>query len=285
MKRVNSRELIRAIDGERSAERTIGFVPTMGALHEGHLSLIRRAASESDCVVVSIFVNPAQFGPSEDFATYPRDIQGDSAKAEQAGADYLLAPEVQEVYPNGIPATLVEVGRIGEIVEGHFRPGHFNGVATVCVILFNLVRPERAYFGQKDAQQLALVRRVVRDLALPVEIVACPTVREPDGLATSSRNVRLDPESRRAAAVLSVGLFEAAERVGEGERAAEKLQRLIADRVATEPAIELQYVEVCDPDTFEPVEVIEHSATIALAAFARGTRLIDNVTVHTGGNG
>ncbi|MGH2721624.1 MAG: pantoate--beta-alanine ligase, partial [Actinomycetota bacterium] len=191
-----------AVEGDRRAGRSIGLVPTMGFLHEGHASLLRRARAENDRVVLTIFVNPLQFGPGEDFERYPRDLEGDLRVAEAAGADYVFAPSTAEVYPHGAAATTVDVGRIGGIVEGAFRPGHFNGVATVCLKLFNICRPHRAYFGRKDAQQLAVVRQMVADLDVPVEVVSCETVREADGLAMSSRNAYLDPGARAAAAVL-----------------------------------------------------------------------------------
>lgn len=253
--------------------KTVGFVPTMGALHEGHLSLIRKARAYNDEVVVSIFVNPLQFGPSEDFEQYPRDPDGDSRKATEAGADRLLTPTVEEMYPI---ETRVDPGPIGEVLEGQFRPGFLVGVATVCVKLFNLVQPHRAYFGEKDAQQLAVIRQVVKDLSLPVEIVGCPTIREPDGLAMSSRNAYLDPEARRAAVVLSQALFEARD---SSECGALALKKLVTERVAEEPAVELEYVEAVDPQTFQPLNEVTEKAILALAAFVGGTRLIDNVEV------
>jgi pantoate--beta-alanine ligase len=271
------------LEEDRAAGKTIGFVPTMGALHRGHMELIKLARQHNDRVVISIFVNPLQFGPSEDFESYPRDSEGDFAKAQQAGVDYLFEPSVEEMYPGGKLETRVEVSRIGEILEGHFRPGHFAGVATVCVKLFNIIGPDRAYFGEKDAQQLAVIRQVVRDLDLPVEIVGCPTVRDPDGLASSSRNLRLDSRSRKAATVLSRALFEAERRVLQGERSSAAIKRLVSGLVAKDPRVDLQYVEVVDPESFEPLEEIAGPATIALAAFVGRTRLIDNVTVEPGG--
>lgn len=252
---------------------TVGFVPTMGALHEGHLSLIRKAREDNDEVVVSIFVNPLQFAPSEDFEKYPRDRETDSRLAIEAGAGRLLIPTVDEMYPID---SRIDPGPIGEVLEGHFRPGFFVGVATVCVKLFNIVQPQRAYFGEKDAQQLAVIKQVVGDLNLPLEVVGCPTVREPDGLAMSSRNVYLEPESRRAAVVLSKALFEARD---SGEASADALKKLVKERVLEEPAVELQYIEAVDPKTFQPVSEITERAILALAAFVGGTRLIDNVEV------
>jgi pantoate--beta-alanine ligase len=272
-------ELRRTLDAARSAGHSIGFVPTMGALHEGHVSLIRKARAENDRVVVSIFVNPLQFGPAEDFDRYPRDPEGDAAEVEQAGADYLFTPETGEVYPRGAIKTRVEPGRIGDVAEGLSRPGFFTGVATVCVKLFNATGPARVYFGEKDAQQLAVIKQVVAELDIPVEVVACPTVREPDGLAMSSRNAYLDHEQREAATILSRALFEAADRVATGERKAEKVARFVEDAVASEPKLQLEYVHVVDPDTFEPIEDITAPATVAVAAKTGDTRLIDNIRV------
>lgn len=279
MKQVDAKALRLEIAHDRSLGKTIGFVPTMGALHEGHLALVRRAIDENDRVVVSIFVNPLQFGPRDDFAAYPRDLESDAAKASKAGVDYLFAPEVGEIYPRGAIDTRVDPGPIGEVLEGHFRPGFFTGVATVCVKLFNLVNPDRAYFGQKDAQQLAVVRQVVSDLDLPLEIVACPTVREPAGLAVSSRNAYLSKEDRAAALVLSRALFEAEKSARSGERDAAALERLVTGFIATEPGVRLQYVEVVDPDTFQATEEISGRAVVALAAFVGKARLIDNVQI------
>lgn len=264
---------------KRREGRSIGFVPTMGALHEGHLSLVRRARSECDRVVLSIFVNPLQFSPSEDLTAYPRDLEGDAAMAEAAGVDYLFAPSAEEIYPRGDLDTRVLVGRLAEHGEGVFRPGHFEGVATVCLKLFNIVRPDRAYFGEKDAQQLAVVRRVAHDLDIPLEIVGCPTVREPDGLALSSRNRYLSAGGRRAATVLSRALFEARSQALAGEVYSEELRSIVEKLVSDQPLVELQYAEVFDPETFVPVEKIDGSAVLALAALVEGTRLIDNVTI------
>jgi pantoate--beta-alanine ligase len=261
--------------------KSIGFVATMGALHEGHLSLMRRARAENDVVVASIFVNPLQFRPNEDFEAYPRDLEGDSAKAAEADVDFILAPQTHEIYPQGEIATRIDPGPIGQILEGHFRPGFFTGVATVCVKLFNIVQPYRAYFGEKDAQQLAVIRQVVRDLNLPIEVVGCPTVREPDGLAMSSRNAYLDAEARKAATVLSAALFEAKDLFDrEGETSAEILKKTVTERITGEERVRLQYVEVVDRVTFQPVETVDAPAVIALAAFLGETRLIDNVVLE-----
>lgn len=266
-----------ALAAERRLGRNIGFVPTMGALHLGHRSLIDAARAGNDVVVVSVFVNPLQFGPAEDFARYPRDLGADALIADGAGTDYLFAPPVAEMYPAGSLATAVEVGPIGQAGEGHWRPGFFAGVATVCVKLFSIVGPDRAYFGQKDAQQLAVIRQVVADLNLPLTVVGCPTVREADGLALSSRNAYLDPEQRAAAPALSAALAAAAEAAAAGETSAAALEHLVAQRLAPDPALRLQYAQVFDPDTFAPVEHVGAAAILAAAAFVGATRLIDNV--------
>lgn len=279
MKLLDAKALRLEIGDDRSRGLTIGFVPTMGALHDGHLSLIRRAGAENDRVVVSIFVNPLQFGPTEDLATYPRDLAGDSSKCEGAGVDYLFAPSVEEMYPKGAIDTRIDPGPVGAVLEGEFRPGFFVGVATVCVKLFNLVAPDRAYFGQKDAQQLAVIKKVVSDLDLPLEIVECPTVREPDGLAASSRNKHLSAQDREAAAALSRGLFAAEKQALAGERDATLLKNVVADIVGREPRARIQYVEVIDPVSFVTLDWIEDRAVIALAAFVSETRLIDNVLI------
>jgi pantoate--beta-alanine ligase len=266
-----------AVAEARRHGTTLGFVPTMGFLHEGHLELVRRARRENDAVAVSIFVNPLQFGPREDLAAYPRDLEADRALLEEAGAAILFAPAVGEMYTAGAIETRVDVGRIGEVGEGRFRPGHFNGVATVCLKLFAIVGADRAYFGQKDAQQLAVIRRIVQDLDLPVEIVGCPTVREPDGLAMSSRNHYLDPIARRAAAVLPRALFAAASAARAGTRSAAALTAIVEGIVDAEPGVALQYVEVVDQGTFEPVDEVRGPAVLALAAFVGEARLMDNV--------
>ncbi|MGH2768773.1 MAG: pantoate--beta-alanine ligase [Actinomycetota bacterium] len=280
MKLIETKHALRAeLAPLRAAGRTIGFVPTMGFFHQGHLALIRRAKEADDLVVVSVFVNPLQFGPSEDFSRYPRDLDRDLALAGQAGADYLLAPSEEEMYPGGETSTRVEVGPMGEVGEGRHRPGHFAGVATVCLKLFHLVEPDRAYFGRKDAQQLAVIRKMVRDLDLDLEVVACPTVREPDGLAASSRNHYLDGASRRAAAVLPRALFAASEAARSGRRSAGEMKGIVEGIVSAEPGVRLQYVEVFDPETFQPLAEVRAGATIALAAYAGGARLIDAVEI------
>ncbi len=260
----------------RAGAGSLGLVPTMGYLHAGHLALVERARGENDRVVVSIFVNPTQFGPQEDFNRYPRDLERDLALLREARVDAVFAPSVAEMYPPGF-ATYVEVGDVTERLEGAARPGHFRGVATVVTKLFNIVQPDRAYFGQKDAQQLVVIRKMVADLAIPVEVVAVPTVREPDGLALSSRNVYLSPEERRAAVALSQSLFAARDRFQAGERDAEALRETVRALVAREPLVRLEYVSVADPETLEELSTVGDRALVSLAARVGATRLIDNV--------
>ena len=264
----------------RGRGERIGFVPTMGALHEGHLSLIRRARQVSSRVVVSVFVNPAQFAPGEDFDRYPRDLARDADLAREAGADLLYAPGRGEVYPPGF-GTFVTVDKLDSVLEGASRPGHFRGVATVVTKLLNRVSPHIALFGQKDAQQAILIRRMVRDLELEVEIEICPTVREEDGLALSSRNVYLTPEERRAAPVLHRALKRAESAiVSEAERDPEHLLDLIRETVATEPLVSLEYAAVVGSETLERLQRIRGEVLIPLAARVGGTRLIDNILVR-----
>ncbi len=266
----------KALDQARAGASTVGLVPTMGALHEGHASLIRRSASECDLTAVTIFVNPLQFGPAEDLATYPRDLGADVAVAEDVGAGVVFAPDEAEMYPGGPPATTVSVAGLSEGLEGASRPGHFAGVATVVTKLFALAGPCRAYFGEKDFQQLAVVRRLVADLSFPVDVVGCPTVREADGLACSTRNARLSAEERAAAPVLHRALEDAAAAVGSGGRDADRLRRLMRDRVASEPLARLDYAEVVDAATLVPVERVSGDVRLVLAAWVGATRLIDN---------
>jgi pantoate--beta-alanine ligase len=259
----------------------VGFVPTMGYLHEGHLSLVRRARAECHHVVVSIFVNPTQFGPGEDYQRYPRDEARDLAMLEAEGVDVAFLPSADEMYPPGF-CTWVEVqGPLTERLEGASRPGHFRGVATVVLKLFNLVQPHRAYFGEKDAQQLRVIRRMVADLNLPVEIVPCPTVREPDGLAMSSRNVYLSPEERQQALALSRAL-ELARRLvrEEGLRDAAELRQRLESFLRCSPGVELDYVSVAHPETLAELERIEGPALVLLAARVGPARLIDNALIE-----
>ena len=269
----------KALDDARAGGSTIGLVPTVGALHQGHTSLIRRSAADCDTTAVTVFVNPLQFGPGEDLASYPRDVQGDLAAAGAAGAGLAFTPAEAELWPTGPPATTVTVSGVSEGLEGGSRPGHFAGVATVVATLFNLAGPCRAYFGEKDFQQLAVVRRLVADLSFPVEVVGCPTVREPDGLACSSRNVLLSAEERAAAPVLYRALREAAEAVASGGHDAERVRGVLRDRITAEPLAVLDYAEVVDSATLAPLERVSGDARLLVAARFGGTRLIDNLGV------
>ena len=253
----------------------VGLVPTMGFLHEGHLSLIRRAKGECDHVIVSIFVNPTQFGPKEDLSKYPRDIERDLKLIEPLGTDLAWMPSAEIMYPKGYQ-TWVEVEAITSPLEGAMRPGHFKGVTTVVAKLFNGVQPHKAYFGQKDAQQAAVIRQMTRDLNFPIEIVVCPTVREADGLAMSSRNVYLDPEQRKAATVLFRSLSAAKELYVGGERNAENVRRKMKEVLASEPLADTQYVSCADYDSLEELTEIKGKALLSMAVFIGKTRLIDN---------
>jgi pantoate--beta-alanine ligase len=257
---------------------TVGLVPTMGYLHEGHLSLIRRAREDCDHVAVSIFVNPTQFGPKEDLAKYPRDLDRD-LKLIEPYTDLLWLPTAEIMYLPGYQ-TWVEVESVTRPLEGAMRPAHFRGVTTVVAKLFNAVQPDRAYFGQKDAQQAAVIRQMVRDLNFPIEIVVCPIVREPDGLAMSSRNIYLDPEQRRAAVVLNRSLREAKEAYDNGERDAGMLRQIMKDALASEPLAEVQYVSCADYDTLEELTEIKGKALLSMAVFIGKTRLIDNFVLE-----
>jgi pantoate--beta-alanine ligase len=260
----------------RQGVAPLGLVPTMGYLHAGHLSLLERARRESDRVAASLFVNPAQFGPQEDLARYPRDLPRDQRLLEEAGCDVLFAPSVEEMYPPGFETT-VDVGPIAAPLEGERRPGHFRAVATVVLKLLDIFQPARAYFGEKDAQQLAVIRRMVRDLDLPVVVCGCPIVREPDGLALSSRNTYLSAEERRAAPVLYRALCAARDRWTAGERDAEGLRRLMAAVLAREPLARVDYVSVADPDTLQERDHARPPLLISMAVFFGPTRLLDNL--------
>ena len=279
-------ELRRAIAAARHVGKTIGFVPTMGALHEGHGSLIRRAASECSFVIVSIFVNPLQFRPSEDFARYPRTREHDQALCAQFGAQLIFAPTVEEMYGHAsfaagemATSTYVEVPGISDILEGLSRPGHFRGVSTVVAKLFHQAQPDKAFFGQKDAQQLAVIRQMVRELHIPVEIVGCPTLREEDGLAMSSRNRYLTPEQRSHCTVLFHALSEVKERVQDGERDAEFLRVVMQGMLDDTPGCVRDYALLVDPSSFKPLERIEGDALALIAGRFGNTRLIDNMHV------
>lgn len=266
----------------RGLSGSLGFVPTMGYLHEGHLSLVRRSKGENSTTAVSIFVNPTQFGPREDLARYPRDLPRDLALLEKEGTDLVFAPETEEVYPPGC-STWVVVEGVTERLEGASRPGHFRGVATVVAKLLNLMKPQRAYFGQKDAQQLAVIRKMVRDLNMDLEIVAVPTVREPDGLAMSSRNIFLNPRERQAALVLYRSLSLAEELRQKGEKDAGKIREAMIKLIQTEPLAQIDYVSIAHPDTLEELEKLAGPALVSLAVRIGPTRLIDNILFTEGG--
>ena len=268
------------------AGASLGFVPTMGFLHEGHLELVRRARAENDVVAASIFVNPLQFAPTEDFESYPRDYERDCRLLEETGCGLLLFPDVSEMYPagGGRVETTVVPGRTATVLEGASRPGFFAGVATVVAKLFNIVQPERAYFGQKDGQQVVVIRQLVRDLDFPVEVVVVPTVREDDGLAMSSRNMYLNPEQRAAAAVLYRALSAAAALFTSGERRAHVLREAMAETIAREPLAAVDYVSVADHETLEEVSgAIARDAMVSLAVRVGIARLIDNVVLTAAG--
>jgi len=260
----------------RGAGKRVGFVPTMGALHEGHLSLVRAARGSSDIVAASIFVNPTQFGPSEDLAKYPRSFERDCELLKLEGVELLFAPSVDEMYPAGA-VTWVTVEGLSDKLDGRSRPGHFRGVTTVVAKLFHIVEPNAAFFGQKDAAQVAIIRRMVSDLHLPVEIVVCPIVREVDGLAMSSRNAYLDPEQRKQALVLHRSLMRVEQLVAAGERNTGKLMAAGREEFARERSVRLDYFEIVDANTLDSVEDISGGALVAVAAFVGTTRLIDNV--------
>jgi pantoate--beta-alanine ligase len=266
----------------RQEAKSIGLVPTMGALHAGHLSLVRSARAQNDVVVVSIFVNPIQFGPNEDFGKYPRTFEADCAKLEHEGVDFVFAPTVEEMYPGGA-ATYVYVEGLSEKLDGKSRPGHFKGVTTVVSKLFHIVPADRAYFGQKDAAQVAVLRKMVRDQNIDIDLVVCPIVREKDGLALSSRNTYLSAEERKHALVLHRVLMRVQTMVDMGESNAAKLASMAHEMIAEEGA-KLDYFEIVNPDTLEPVADVKHGALVAVAAWIGATRLIDNLVLYgTGG--
>ena len=254
---------------------SIGLVPTMGYLHEGHGSLIKRAVEENDKVMVSVFVNPIQFGPNEDLETYPRDFDADLKMIESLGADMVFHPEPSDMYASDF-STTISVAGVSENLCGARRPGHFNGVCTVVTKLFNLSEADRAYFGQKDAQQLAVVRRMVRDLNANIEIIGCPIIREDDGLAKSSRNTYLSSEERKAATVLNKALCAGKQMVEEGEKSALTVKSRIEDIISKEPLAKIDYVEITDWNSIEPVDIIDGSILCAIAVYIGNTRLIDN---------
>jgi len=259
----------------RSSGKTIAFVPTMGFLHDGHLELLRQGRGRADVLVLSIFVNPIQFGPSEDYAKYPRDMEGDLKKAEGVGTDIVFTPSESEMYPEGAQTT-VKVKGLPEHLCGLSRPGHFEGVATVVTKLFNITMPHVALFGRKDFQQLAVIRRMVTDLNMDLEIIGVPIVREPDGLAMSSRNKYLDPEERRSALCLKKSIDMALAMIEAGERAPEKIKSSIRGLIAGHPFTDIDYISICDPVTLDEIKTIEGKALLALAVKVGKTRLIDN---------
>jgi len=263
----------------RAESRVIGLVPTMGALHAGHLSLVERARRECSPVIASIFVNPKQFGPNEDFSKYPRSFESDGEKLERAGVDSLFAPEPPEIYPNGF-STYVDVDGLSERLEGRSRPGHFRGVATVVMKLLQIVQPNFAYFGRKDAQQSRLIMQMARDLNLDTEIVVCPPVREPDGLALSSRNVYLNQEERKAATVLFRALEAAKSELAAGVRDVLQLQTMLQRTLGAERHARVDYAEIVDAESFEPVVRVNKPCYVVLAVFIGKTRLIDNLYVE-----
>ncbi|HEV8589660.1 MAG TPA: pantoate--beta-alanine ligase [Pyrinomonadaceae bacterium] len=280
MEVIDSRVRMMSIAHElRRANRTIGFVPTMGALHEGHLSLVREARAKCDVVVVSIFVNPAQFDRPEDLSSYPRDLKRDLALLGECNVDYVFAPSAEEIYPAGF-STYVAVDRLADKLEGSSRPGHFRGVTTVVAILLNIVKPDFAFFGQKDAQQAIVIKQMARDLALDTEIVVRPIVREESGLAMSSRNQHLNDEQRRAATVLLQALLEARSAYENGERNAARLIETVRRAIEQEPLARIDYVSVNDAETLEELErVSDGAALLSLAVFIGETRLIDNIVL------
>jgi pantoate--beta-alanine ligase len=271
-------EMRAASRAARRAGKRLGFVPTMGALHEGHLSLVRAARASSDVVAASIFINPTQFGPNEDLAKYPRSFERDCELLKREGVDLLFAPTVEGMYPAGAVTWVTVEGLSGKL-DGRSRPRHFRGVTTVVAKLFHVVEPDAAFFGQKDAAQVAIIRRMVRDLNLAVEIVVCPIVREADGLAMSSRNAYLDSEQRKRALVLHRALTRVQQLASAGERSAARLVAAGREEFAAESSVLLDYFEIVDPDTLDPVEDVYGGALVAVAAFVGNTRLIDNIVL------
>jgi pantoate--beta-alanine ligase len=274
-KTVTASDTRAAIRAAKKQGKTVGFVPTMGALHTGHISLVRAAKARCDFVVVSIFVNPTQFAPNEDLAKYPRTFEADRQKLEAEGVDLVFAPAVEEMYPAGA-LTFVTAEGITDRLDGRSRPGHFRGVTTVVSKLFHIVEPDIAFFGQKDAAQAAIIKRMVRDLMFPVEIVTVPITREPDGLALSSRNVYLSPEERKRATVLSRALCEVKARFESGERNSARLIEAARRVFASEPSVRVDYIEIVDPESLEAIPMAQNGTLVAVAAFVGTTRLIDN---------
>lgn len=258
---------------------TVGLVPTMGYLHEGHQSLIKKAVEENDRVVVSVFVNPIQFAPNEDLETYPRDLEADKRLCDSTGADLIFHPTPDEMYPDGF-STHIQMDNLTKELCGKTRPTHFGGVCTVVGKLFNIVQPDKAYFGQKDAQQLAIIKRMVRDLNFDIEIVGCPIIREPDGLAKSSRNTYLSADERKAALILSKAIKLGKEMVEGGERNAQTIIKAMTDKINTEPLARIDYVNVVDALSIEPLDVVKGEVLVAIAVYIGKTRLIDNFIIN-----
>lgn len=263
----------------RDDQLTIGLVPTMGFLHEGHQSLIKKAASDNDRVVVSIFVNPTQFAAGEDLDTYPRDLVQDQIKCQEAGADLIFAPDVSELYPSGFN-TYVTTSGVSDLLEGKSRPTHFRGVTTIVTKLFNLVQPTKAYFGQKDAQQVAVLQQMVRDLNQNLDLVVCPIIREPDGLAKSSRNTYLSTDARQQAVVLSQALTLAETLIINGERETSTIIAALEGLIQSQPLTKIDYIKIVDPTTLQDMAVIDHKVLLLLAVYVDHTRLIDNTLIH-----
>jgi pantoate--beta-alanine ligase len=272
-------EIQRYCKSARASGKTVGFVPTMGFFHEGHLSLMRRCVSENDLCVVSIFVNPTQFGPSEDYENYPRDFHRDALMAEKMGVDVIFHPDPGDIYPPGY-ATYVNVERLTEKMCGSSRPGHFRGVTTIVTKLFNLVLPDKVYFGQKDAQQSIVIKRMVKDLNFDIDVVVIPTIRESDGLAMSSRNRYLNPEERQAALVLIKSLNLAKKLIKSGQRNSAEIINSMRDMIGSEPLARVDYISIVDANTLADLDEIEGETLIALAVYVGKTRLIDNILVN-----
>ncbi len=269
-------EMKEIVKNLKSKGKSIGFVPTMGYLHEGHKSLLECSKKDNDITILSVFVNPIQFGENEDFDKYPRDINRDLEIANSVGVDYLFNPDYKEMYPEGY-STYVVMESLVDKLCGTYRPGHFKGVLTIVNKLFNIVKPDRAYFGKKDYQQYKVIQKMVKDLNMDVEVIGCPLIREKDGLAMSSRNKYLSPEERKSALSLSKALFEAKKRFEEGETNPDKLKELIKNIINSYPNTKIQYVEIVDSETLESKEKVEKGDIIALAVFVGSTRLIDNI--------
>ncbi|MBA1334632.1 MAG: Pantoate--beta-alanine ligase [Firmicutes bacterium] len=272
-------ELRKLLERERQKGKSLGFVPTMGFLHKGHLSLMERARRENDVVAASIFVNPTQFGPGEDYGTYPRDLPRDIRLARSAGVDYLFVPEADEMYPDN-SITFVDMEGLTDVLCGASRPGHFRGVMTVVTKLFNIVKPDRAYFGQKDAQQVLIIKKMVKDLDMDIDIVEMPIVREEDGLAMSSRNSYLTASERKSALVISRSLSDARDSIKEGENRAGFIKEAIRREISTEQNASIDYIEIVDAETLKPIERIKGGVLIAVAVRIGKTRLIDNIKLE-----